>query len=78
MGSKSTGSKEHGTKKTREQGAKESNLGSREQKIQGIVSNLGGSDKENLGSGEQRGKFWRERGTEDPPLQSLNYLTFID
>ena len=39
MGSKSTGSREHGAKKIREQGAKESNLGSREQKIFGIVSN---------------------------------------
>ncbi len=38
MGSKSTGSREHGAKKTREQGAKESNLGSREEKILGIVS----------------------------------------
>ncbi len=38
MGSKSRGSREHGTKKTREQGAKESNLGSREQKSLGIVS----------------------------------------
>ena len=38
MGSKGTGSREHGAKKTREQGAKESNLGSREQKILGIVS----------------------------------------
>ena len=35
---KSTGSREHGAKKNREQGAKESNLGSREQKIVGIVS----------------------------------------
>ncbi len=38
MGSKSTGSREHGAKKTREQGAKKSNLGSKEQKILGIVS----------------------------------------
>ncbi len=38
MGSKSTGSREHGAKKTREQGAKESNLGSMGQKILGIVS----------------------------------------
>ncbi len=38
MGLKSIGSREHGTKKTREQGAKKSNLGSREQKILGIVS----------------------------------------
>ena len=38
MGSKRPGSREHGAKKTREQGAKESNLGSREQKILGIVS----------------------------------------
>ncbi len=38
MGSKSTGSREHWAKKTREQGARESNLGSREQKILGIVS----------------------------------------
>ena len=38
MGSKSAGSREHGAKKTREQGAKESNLGSREQKILGTVS----------------------------------------
>ncbi len=38
MGSKSTGSREHGAKKTKEQGAKESNLGCREQKILGIVS----------------------------------------
>ncbi len=38
MGSKSTGSREHGATKTREQGAKESNLGSREQKILCIVS----------------------------------------
>ena len=29
--------------------------------------NLGSSDKENLGSGEQSAKFWRERGAEDPP-----------
>ncbi len=35
MGFKSTVSREHGAKKTREQGAKESNLGSREQKILG-------------------------------------------
>ena len=38
MGLISTGSREHGAKKTREQGAKESNLGSMEQKILGIVS----------------------------------------
>ena len=38
MGSKSKGSREHVAKKTREQGAKESNFGSREQKILGIVS----------------------------------------
>ncbi len=38
MGSKSTGSREHRTKKTREQGAKGSSLGSRELKILGIVS----------------------------------------
>ena len=38
-GSISTGTREHGAKKTREQVAKESNLGSMEQKIMGIVSN---------------------------------------
>ncbi len=38
MGSKSTGSREHGAKKTREQGAKESNLERSGQKIMGIVS----------------------------------------
>ncbi len=38
MAFKSTGTREHGAKKTREQGAKEINLGSREQKILGIVS----------------------------------------
>ncbi len=38
MGSKSTWSREHGVKKTREQGAKKSNLRSREQKILGIIS----------------------------------------
>ncbi len=38
MGSKCTGSREHEAKKTREQGAKKSNLGSREHKILGIVS----------------------------------------
>ncbi len=38
MGLKSTGSREHGTKKTREQGAKKCNLGSREQKILDIIS----------------------------------------
>ena len=38
MGSKSTGSREHVAKNTREQGAKETNLGSREQKILGIMS----------------------------------------
>ncbi len=38
MGSKSKGSREHGARKTREQGAKKSNLGRREQKILGIVS----------------------------------------
>ena len=38
MGSKTTGSREHRAKKTREQGGKESNLGSREKKILGIVS----------------------------------------
>ncbi len=37
-GVKSTGSREHGAKNTREQGAKESNLVSREQKILDIVS----------------------------------------
>ncbi len=37
LGSKSTGSRELGAKKTREQGAKEIDLGSREQKILGIV-----------------------------------------
>ncbi len=39
MGSKSTGSREHGAKKTMEQGAMEINLGSKEQNILGIVSN---------------------------------------
>ena len=38
MRPKSTRSREHGAKKTREQGAMESNLASREQKILGIVS----------------------------------------
>ena len=38
MVSKSTGNRAHGAKKTKEQGAKKSNLGSREQKILGIVS----------------------------------------
>ena len=38
MESKSTGSREHGAKKTREQGANEGNLRSREQKILGLVS----------------------------------------
>ncbi len=38
MGSKITGSREHRAKNSREQGAKESNLGSREKKILGIVS----------------------------------------
>ncbi len=38
MGLKSAGSREHGAKKTREEGAKQSNLGSREQKILGVVS----------------------------------------
>ena len=35
---KGGGYREHGAKKTREQEAKESNIGSREQKILGIVS----------------------------------------
>ena len=38
MGSNSTGIREHGTKKIREQGAKESYLGNRVQNILGIVS----------------------------------------
>ncbi len=38
MGSKSTGSREHWAKQTWEQGAKDSYLGSRDQKIMGIVS----------------------------------------
>ena len=41
--------------------------------------NLESSDKENLGSEEQRAKFLRERGAEDPqPLQSLKTKPKID
>ncbi len=48
--------------------------GSREKAkiIQGAHKvNLGSSAEENLGSGEQRANFVRERGAGDPPLQSL-------
>ena len=47
----------------REQGDCENDLGSTE-------INLRSSNKENLGSGEQRVKFRREQGAGDPPCRA--------
>ena len=57
MESNKTGSREHGVKKVREQGAWENLLKS--------------AQKINLGSREQWAYFWREPGAWDPPMQRL-------